>query len=93
MGGDADNHVGAFLAPARLGQCGDLEGGKTPSPTVSYVRRASVMAGPEWDASAHHTMKEGGGAKYTAPGSGGGEGDHLQGLHHIWKPPGYGDLL
>ena len=37
-------------------------------------------------------MQEGGGAKDTAPDSGGGEGGHIQGLQHVWMPRGDCDL-
>ena len=70
-----------------------LEEGNPPPPMVPSVRHAGAMEGSEWDTSVHHLMKEGGGAKETAPDSGGGEGGHLQDLQRVWMPPGYGDLI
>ena len=38
-------------------------------------------------------MQKGGGAKETAPGIGGVEGGHIQGLQRLWMPPGDGELF
>ena len=51
------------------------------------------MAVFERNATANCARKERGVAKATAPGSGGGEGGHIQGFHSVWTPPGDGDLF
>ena len=81
------------METARPGHRFDTGEGKTLPPTVTSVRHADAMAGYEQDASAHCTMKEGGGAKNMAPGSGGGEGGHIQGLQRVWTHPGDGELF
>ena len=73
MGRDTDSHVGEFLALARPEYCGDLGESKPPPPTVPSVWHAGAMVGSGWDASTHCAIQEGGGAKETASGSGGGD--------------------
>ena len=80
MVGNADGHAGAFMAPACKGHFGDTAGGQPPPPMVPSVSHAGAMAGYEWDALDHRVIQEGGGAKETASGSGGGEGDNIQGI-------------
>ena len=92
-GGDAVGHAGVFLEPARPGHRGDVGIGQPTPPTVTSVRHAGAMAGFEQDTSAHRAMHKGGAEKETATGSGGREGSHIQGLQHVWIPPGYGDLF
>ena len=51
------------------------------------------MAVSEQAASAHRAMKEGGGEEATMIGIRGGQGGHIQGVQHIWAPPGDCELL
>ena len=81
------------MAPACPGYRGDTGGGQPPPPMVTYVQHAGAMEGSERDASAHRTIHEGGGEKEMAPGKGGGEGGHIQGLQRVWTPPGDGDIF
>ena len=85
--------VGAFLAQARPRYRGNNGGGKPFLPMVPPVQHDSAMARSERDALMHRTMQEGGGAKETAPVSGGGESGHIQGLHCICMPPKDGGLF
>ena len=81
------------MALVRPGHRGGIGVGKPPPPTLPSVQHDGEMLGSEWDTLAHRSMQEGGGAKETAPGRGGAKGGHLQGLQHIWTPPGYGDIF
>ena len=56
---------------------------------LQYCHGVPDMPVPE----VHPAMKEGGGAEATELGRGGGEGGHIQGVQHIWAPPGDDDLL
>ena len=72
---------------------GDIVGGKPTPPMVPSVGHAVAMAGSKWDVSKNCAMQEGGRAKETTPGRGGGEVGHLQGLQCVRASPGYGVLF
>ena len=85
--------MGAFTEPSFPGHRGDTVGGKPPPPMVTSVQQAGAMAVFEQDSSANRAIQEGSGAKEMAPGRGGGEGGHVQGLQHVWMTPVDGDLF
>ena len=51
------------------------------------------MEGPGWYAQAHRTVNSGSGVEEMDISGGGGVGGHHQVFHHLWAPPGDGDLL
>ena len=68
------------MSLARPGHCVDTGRGHPTPSMVPSVRHAGAMAVSEQDSLAHREMQEGGRAKETEPGSGGGEGGNIQGF-------------
>ena len=79
-GRDTDSNEGAFLAPACLGHCDHLGGGKPPTSKVLTMRHAGPMAVHQWETQEHRDVKEWGGEEETATVGDRDTGNHGDGL-------------
>ena len=78
--GDEDGNAGALPVPACPRHRGHYGGGKPFQPMLHPMRNAVPLAGPEWQAPSHSSVRQGSGAEEAAAIGGVVEGDLREGI-------------